>query len=223
MADTTATAEQASGVSQPNPAGTETTTTPQTTETTQNAQAASAPTQTADPETERLRAELEKVRREAASHRVKLKEFETAQMSETEKQAARLAELEAENTRLAGVAKQKAIAAAITEASAKLGVKSALAVKLIDADKLDFDEAGNVKNAEGLVRGLMQEFPELAGQVLGAGNPGRTNTTTDPKAHEAALREILSGGAQNSPFSVEYARNNPIQILDAESRRAAGI
>lgn len=221
MEETTTTTEQAPGVA-PAPTGAAATTTPLTTEAQKpGAQAASATTQAEDPETARLKAELEKVRKEAAANRVKLKEFETAQMTETEKQAARLAELEAENQRLASVAREKAISAAVTEAASKYGVKPALAVKLIDGSKLEFDEGGGVKNAEDLVSDLVKENPELAGQMSGPGNPGRANVTTDPKMHEAELRAILNGG-NSQPFSVERARANPVVVYDPESRRSLG-
>ncbi len=211
MAEITGTTEQASGVTQPETTGAAPPTTTATTAEATTTQAAATTTPEVDPEKARLERELAEVRREAAANRVKLKQFETAQMTAEEQQKVRLAELEAENARLATTAKARAIESAITQAATAQGVKATLAVKLVDEAKIAFDENGNVTNAADLVKLLAQENPELIVRNGGGiGNPGRTGAE-DAVAHEAHLRQILGGG-HGSPFSVEVARANPVII-----------
>lgn len=211
VTDTAGTVPEAIPAS-PAPSGTAATTQPATTERTTTTQAAAAPTQEEDPEKARLARELSDVRREAAAARVKLKEFETAQLTAEQQRDARLAELETETAQLRETAKRRTIEAAITAAATQKGVKPGLAVKLVDLSKIAFDEDGNVTNADDLVTLLAQENPELINPGgIGLGNPGRGGGAIDAATHEAQLRQILGGG-HSSPFSVEVARRNPVII-----------
>jgi hypothetical protein len=154
-----------------------------------------------NPEIERLKAELEKTRKEAASHRVKLKEFTDAQLSESDKQKARLAELEAENLAKDVRARAKALEAAVTKAAFKANLNPELAMKLVEPGKATFGEDGEVLNAETLVNAALKAFPELTNRGgSAAGNGGRGQTLAQSaEQREAELRGYLSGTNSN-PF-----------------------
>lgn len=130
--------------------------------------------------------ELEKVRREAAEHRVKHKEaqdkltaFEQSQMSDLEKAQAKVAEYERQLSERARQEQERTVKYEVQLHAAKLGIVDPdAAVKLLDWAQLDFNEDGTPKNAEKLLKALIADKPYLAGTPASgsATNPARNNS-----------------------------------------------
>ena len=155
-----------------------------------SAQAAQAQEATAEgqaPEAEKfdaayvqqLRAEAAKYRKRLREMEQALKEKEEAEMSEQERLQKRLAELEKERDALAARAREQAVSAKIAFAAQKLGIQSSkAALRLLDMERLDFNEDGEPTNIEELLRELVKEYPFLVGTAqASATNPARGQST----------------------------------------------
>lgn len=131
---------------------------------------------------------LRKARAEAASHRVKLNEYETkqqeaerAKLSKEEQLSAKIADLERDLTERTRQHQERTIQYEVRLHAAKLGIIDPdAAVKLMDWSALEFDQDGNPKNAQKLLKDLVAEKPYLAGTPPSGSvaNPPRQNNQT---------------------------------------------
>lgn len=133
---------------------------------------------------------LKKARAEAASHRVKLNEYEDkarrdaeAQMTEAERYKSRASDLERQVSDLTRSHQERAVKYEVQLHAAKLGIIDPdAAVKLLDLSQLDYDDDGTPKNAGKLLADLIKAKPYLAGTPASGSvaNPARntSNTTT---------------------------------------------
>lgn len=107
---------------------------------------------------------LEQERRKYADYPTllqKVQAFEATQGQQQQQSAERLQQLEAQNQQLASTSKEKAIEAAIAKAAAPLGLDPDAALKLADLGALTVDDAGNVTNADAVVKSVAERFPGL--------------------------------------------------------------
>lgn len=141
---------------------------------------------------------LRKARNEAASHRVKLNEYEEkarrdaeAQMTEAQKYQSRAADLERQVSELTRTHQERAIKYEVQLHAAKLGIIDPdAASKLLDYSQLEYDDDGTPKNAGKLFQDLVKAKPYLAGtpQSGSVANPPRqTNQTTFTQAQISSM------------------------------------
>lgn len=143
----------------------------------------------------RLERELAEARREAASNRTKARTLEQQQaaaaqagMTEAERTAAKQQELERANRELQQRLSDQAVRTATVEAATRLGYRSPdIAYRLLDRAELEYNDAGEPKNVDKLLRALLEREPYLAkaaGADFGGGNRGATPGTGKPDMNE---------------------------------------
>jgi len=123
-----------------------------------------------------LRSEAAKYRKRLRELERALKEKEEAEMSEQERLQKRLAELEKERDALAARAREQAVRFEVASVAQRLGIQSAdVAWRLLDTERLAFDDDGKPTNVEALLRDLVQAYPFLVsgGAQASATNPAR--------------------------------------------------
>lgn len=134
---------------------------------------------------EQVKAELAKVRREAASHRTKNAALEAAEatrkaaeMTDLEKAQAATKALEASVASAQNEAKQARAEVAITKAAAKAGLPAELAIRLLRGD-VEFDANGQPTGVDEAIADLVKEHPQLIGNAGGnaSGGAGPTGGT----------------------------------------------
>lgn len=141
---------------------------------------------------------LRKARTEAASHRVKLNEYEEkarkdaeAQMTEAQRFQSRAADLERELADKTRAHQERSIQYEVQLNAAKLGIIDPdAAAKLLDYSQLEYDADGSPKNAGKLLQDLVKAKPYLAGTPPSGSvaNPPRQNTSmTFTQAQIAAM------------------------------------
>lgn len=162
---------------------------PQAGDTSTNPQAGEPKTPRSAEEYER---EIAALRKEAASHRTKLKKFEDderaradAQLTEQQKKDKQFADLQKEHADYVLHAQERMIASELRVQAARLGFADpADAIAMLDRTKLVLDDDGNPTNAEDLLKALLKAKPYLAGQTQqqrpqtggGATSPVRSQT-----------------------------------------------
>ena len=157
-----------------------------------------APTQseTFDAEyVKQLRAEAAKWRTEAQAAKVKVTEFEKAQMTEAEKlQAQARAAQEAATAAQAELRRARA-EAAVARAAGKAGVDPNLVLRLVD---VEYDDAGQPVNVDKAVDAVLSAYPQLkpAPVTVGATNPGRTSKLTIEDVKKMPEAEINARWAE---------------------------
>lgn len=150
----------------------------------------------------RLERELAEARREAASNRTKARTLEQQQaaaaqagMTEAERVAARQQELERANSELQQRLSDQAVRTATVEAATRLGYRSPdIAYRLLDRAELEFNDAGEPKNVDKLLRALLEREPYLAkaaGADFGGGNRGTTPGAGQPSGMNELLKAAL--------------------------------
>ena len=178
------------------------------------------PTPAVDAETAKWKRELEDARKDAARYRTERKALEArlavfeaqqkaaeeAKLSDLEKAqraadeaAAKLAALEAERAQLAERTRLLATQNAVLGVAGSAGIGYADAAwKLLDRDKVEYDDNGNPKNLDALAKALVKAYPFLASGVAASatGNPPKA-TEPGPAEREAAIRAKLYGTPQN--------------------------
>lgn len=137
-----------------------------------------------------LRAENARWRTEAQAAKAKVTEYETAQMTETQKlQAQAQAAQQAAEAAQQELRKARAEAAVAREA-AKAGVDPALVLRLVD---LEYDEKGQPVDIPARVAAVLTQWPHLKPQAavaVGATNPGRTAKLTMADVNQMSEDEI---------------------------------
>lgn len=151
--------------------------------------------------TERLKREREKHAdydqlKAAAEELAKIKE---SQLSETEKLQKRLAELEQAKAQAETQARETRIKSAIVAAAARLNFNDPIdAYQLVNRALIEFDDAGEPKNADTLVKELAESRKYLiksSNPALATFNPaGGGNGVTETDAQRRA--RLYSGGGQ---------------------------
>ncbi len=141
--------------------------------------------------TSELEAKLEQARNEAIAERkrrqefeAKVKEFEDAKLSESERTTKALAESEARRTDLERQLQEMRVRAAIERKAGTAGiVDPEAAYRLLDHSALEYEDDGQptAKSLEQAVAALVRDRPYLVGQQAGAGGqrtsvmaPGRS-------------------------------------------------
>lgn len=152
----------------------------------------------------RLERELTEARREAASNRTKARTLEQQQaaaaqagMTEAERVAAKQAELEKANSELQHRLQEQAVRSATVDAATRLGYRSPdVAYRLLERGELEFNDAGEPKNVEKLLRALLEREPYLAkaaGADFGGGTRGATPGASGQPGMNELLKAALSG------------------------------
>lgn len=132
---------------------------------------------------EQALSELAKVRKEAASHRVKLNEFEEqarkaaeAQMTEAEKYKTRSADLERQLAEKTQAFQERVVNQEVRMYAASMGfVYPDVAATLLDWSQIEYSDDGSPKNVQQLLKNLLKDKPLLAGtpQAGSVANPPR--------------------------------------------------
>lgn len=177
--------------------------------------AGTQPAQDAGAKPETFSAEyVQELRREAAKHRTEasklaaeLKTHQDAQLSELEKAQKRAEELATAHEQATSALRLERAQNAILQAAAEIGVKPALAVKLLTPD-VQFDDDGKPVGVKDALAALVKDNPELAATrtqapTTTAGNPGAGGQHVTP---EAEIRARMNAGNPN-PFDLEFARS----------------
>lgn len=133
---------------------------------------------------------LEQERRKYADYndlRQRVQTYEAQEHQQQTQSAERLQQLEQQNQQLTTVSREKAIEAAIAKAAGAIGLDPEAATKLADLGALSVDEAGNVTNADVVVKSVAERFPGLLKRPMpqvnavnppvGATVPTRTDQT----------------------------------------------
>lgn len=157
-----------------------------------------------------LKAELTKVRREAAGHRTKANQLETelntrkqAEMSDLEKAQASVKALEAEREAARDEARQARAEVAIARAAAKAGLPADLAARLV---KPEFDDKGQPTGIDEQIADLVKQYPQL---VTGEGAPPPTGGGSSNAARTRAGGLTLEAVKAMTPQ--EFAALSPEQ------------
>ena len=188
------------------------------------------PTPAVDTDAAKWRKELEDARKEAAKYRTERKALEAklatfeaqqkaaedAKLSDLEKAqraadeaAAKLAALEAERATLAERTRLLATQNAFLGVASKAGIGYADAAwKLLDAERVAYDDNGNPTNLDALAKELVKAYPFLAATAApatSAANPSKGAGEAGPQERAAEIDRMLYGRPQ-SIFDPSNAR-----------------
>lgn len=118
-----------------------------------------------------LQRELTAARREAASYRTKLKGYEDAQKTQSERDAERIASLERAQSDWERERQDWQTREMVTVGALRLGFADpADAYSLVDRAALEFDETGKPRNVDRLLTDLIAAKPYLAGASRPSGS-----------------------------------------------------
>ncbi len=125
---------------------------------------------------EALKAQHKAERARAAELETKLKAFEDAKLSDTERLTKRIAELERQHTDASRAQQERILRYEAQLAASKLAIVDPdAAVKLMDWSALEYDEAGQPTNIESVLKELVKQRPYLAATAAPAPQPSPTN------------------------------------------------
>ncbi len=122
--------------------------------------------------------EIRKLRKENATARKRLGEYESANQTESEKQSAALKAAEDRATTLENRLRATTARAAVTDAATKANAISAAAVYALIRDDLDYDDDGDPTNVPALIVQARKDEPALFRAANGAGDGGRGEPVT---------------------------------------------
>lgn len=109
-----------------------------------------------------LQRELKEARREAAQYRTKVRTYEDAQKTETERNAERIAELEQKLAASETRAQEQRLQMASFAAARKLGFRNPeIAHRLLNGADVEFAEDGSPRNVETLLAAIAKAEPYL--------------------------------------------------------------
>lgn len=126
------------------------------------------------------KAEARRLRAENAAFRIRAKEAEAIELDVTarQKQLDDLLVQQREAAKRAddmtALARKNAARAAVVEAAAAVGIKPALAAKLMESHAFEYDDDHQPKGVEKALKAMVEAFPELAGAATSATNPAGT-------------------------------------------------
>lgn len=158
-----------------------------------------------------------KLRSENKSLRSRLHEFESkaqadadAKLSEQERLQKRLSELESDRTERETKAQERVLRYEVRIHAKDLGiVDPSDALKLLDLSEVEYDDDGEPKNIDKLLRDLVRKKPYLAGSAVAASNaanPAKNSATAQTftraqlndftffKTHEKAIMAAIREG-----------------------------
>ena len=130
----------------------------------------------------------------------KLKEFEDAKLSETERLTKELSELKDQQATWLAERRERDTRDAVIEAASdeKVGARNPRAIYRLIRDELEFDDSGKVRNLDEAIKKAKAEFPELFGKATGAAgsvNGGAGGRNAPPMDMNALVRARLRGQA----------------------------
>lgn len=164
-----------------------------------------------------LRQEVRQYKSQAAQSAAleqRLREIEDAEKTELQKARERAAELEQAHAQATERVRQANLKAAVYDIANDLGLASAsLALRAIDRDKLDWDDADAPTNLHDLLTELAEEEPALKAKT--ARTP-RTNATGGAGGQEppALTAEQLEWAARTGMTPDEYRQAMNMRTLD---------
>ena len=120
----------------------------------------------------------------------KLKEFEDAKLSETERLTKELSELKDQQATWLAERRERDTRDAVIEAASdeKVGARNPRAIYRLIRDELEFDDSGKVRNLDEAIKKAKAEFPELFGKATGAAAHGHERTGTRTTARSGVAR-----------------------------------
>jgi hypothetical protein len=128
-----------------------------------------------------IQRELAATRREAAGYRVKLKQFEDRDKSDSEKAAERVAELEKQLAEAHTARQGDRLQMATFAAARKLGYRNPeIAHRLLSPSEVEFTDDGAPKNVEQLLATLAKSEPYLVSAGQGDAGLGPRGAPTTP-------------------------------------------
>lgn len=121
----------------------------------------------------KLSAEAAAYRRRVRELEAKLKQYEEAQLSETERLQRKISDLERQQAEWDRQRQETVLRYETMLAAQRLGIIDPDAAwRLLDLSSVEYDDEGNPTNIEAVLRGLVQKRPWLAGQsAMPASNP----------------------------------------------------
>lgn len=142
-----------------------------------------------DKENIQLRKERDEIAR-------KLKEFEDAKLSETERLTKELSELKDQQATWLAERRERDTRDAVIEAASddKIGARNPRAIYRLIRDDLEFDDSGKVRNLDESLKKAKAEYPELFGKATGAAgsvNGGAGGRNAPPQDMNALIRQSL--------------------------------
>jgi len=151
--------------------------------------------QATDAEKAALRKEAAKYRRELRAAEAKLREHEQAKLSETERLQQRVKELEGEVEQARKKAQTAALRSHVSQAAGRLGFQNpTVAYRLLDLDKLEFDDDDEPKNLDALLRELLRSEPYLARAGSADGGEGRRSGSAAGQDMNSLIRSAAGRG-----------------------------
>jgi hypothetical protein len=122
------------------------------------------------PETQ---AEIRKLRKEAATYRKRVDEYENASKTELERRDAALKAAEDRASTLETRLRDLSARSAVTDAATKVNAISPRAVYALIKGDLDFDDDGNPTNVDALLKQAQKDEPSLFRAANGSGDGGK--------------------------------------------------
>lgn len=126
------------------------------------------------------KAEARRLRAENASFRVRAREADSieADVVTRQRQLDDLLVQQREASKQAAdylaLARKNAARAAVVEAAAVVGIKPALAARLMESHAFEYDDDHRPKGVEKALKAMVEAFPELAAGATAAANPAGT-------------------------------------------------
>lgn len=120
-----------------------------------------------------VRDEIKAARKEAATYRTRVKEFEDAQKTEAERQAEALQAAEARATQYQQRVRDLTAQSVVTDAARDAGaIAPSLIYRAVRGD-LEFDDDGNPTNVDAVLADLRKTSPEAFRAAGGSGDGGK--------------------------------------------------
>lgn len=179
---------------------------------------------------QRLLKDKQDANAEAAETKRRLKALEDATKTEEQKRAERLQELEGKSTTFETQQQEWRVERAILLHAPEVGLKPALALKLVDLAELKTDKNGEPTNIPELLAKILTDYPELKSaqqqgqpptpgqprQNIGASNPPRSATSGQGQL----TMEYIAKLSTTPEGHAEYiARRAEIQAFIAKNQR----
>jgi hypothetical protein len=143
------------------------------------------------PETQK---EIRALRKEAASYRKKVEDYENANRTDLEKRDLAVKAAEERATALETKLRDMSARSAVTEAATKANAISSRAVFALIRSDLEFDDDGEPTNVDALIKAAIKDEPSLFKAAAGSGDGGVGSGTTGKQDLNALFRAGLGRG-----------------------------